>query len=101
MKLNDILCSSHGYNCTLVDFYKVVKLSTSSVWLRRLESTFAEHDGYGQVGHVVPTERYANDKVIMRRRKYSEYSKTEYIAISNYEFAYPWDGQPAYYNSMD
>ena len=101
MQIGDILVSSHGYNCTLVDFYRVKRVTSASVWLQHLESKWDYHDGYGQVGRVLPSERETAEKPIMRRRQFSELNKNEYVMISNYEYAYPWDGKSMYYNSMD
>lgn len=102
MQIGDILVSSYGYNCTLVSFYRVKRVTSASVWLQRLENKWAyDEDGYGQVGKVLPSERETAEKPIMRRRQVNQYSKTEYVAISNYEYAYPWDGQAKYYNSLD
>lgn len=96
-----ILVSSYGYNCTLVNFYRVKRVSASSVWLQKLESRFDSHDGYGQVGELVPSNRETLDKPFMRRKQHSSYNDAEYIRIDKYEYAYIWDGKPAYYNSMD
>ena len=100
-QINDILCSSHGYNCTLVSFYKVVRVTKASVVLQELESRFDEHDGYGQVGHVVPSHIERANKPFMRRISFNQYSNEYYVAISKYEYASKWDGKPVYYNSMD
>ena len=101
MQIGDILVSSHGYNCTLVDFYRVKRVTKSSVWLTHLENSWDYSDGYGQVGTVVPSNRETCEKPIMRRLQFSQLNNQEYVMISKYEYAYPWNGKPAYYNSMD
>ena len=101
IQINTILVSSFGYNCTLVNFYKVKRITNSSVWLQKLESKWASSDEYGQVGKVLPSDRETKDKPFVRRRKFSTYTNSEYVMIDKYEYAYIWDGKPEYYNSMD
>ena len=101
MQIGDILVSSHGYNCTLVDFYRVIRVTKSSVWLTHLENKWASSDGYGQVGTVLPSDRETREAPIMRRLQFSQLNNQEYVMINKYSYAYPWNGKPAYYNSMD
>lgn len=101
MKVGMILVCSFGYNCTLVNFYKVVRVTNSSVWLQQLESQWESHDGYGQVGKVIPSNHETKDKPFMRRIQHRHYDNQEYVMISKYQYAYIWDGKPEYYNSMD
>lgn len=100
--IDDILVSSYGYNCTLVSFYRVLRVTKASVVLQEIKWKFAEHDGYGQVGKVVPViEQVTLNSPITRRFKKTYDGNNFYVAISKYEYAYLWDGQPVYYNSMD
>lgn len=101
MNIGDMLVSRYGYNCSLVNFYKVVGLSKSSVWLLKHDEQFVSDDGYGQVGEVVPTKYAITDKPIVKRLKHSDYNNEDYVKISNYEYAYPWNGKPVHYDSMD
>ena len=96
-KVNDILVSSFGYNCTLVEFYKVVKATDKTLWLKELKWKFTEDDGYGQAGKVIP-EDVEIGSIIMKRQP-SE--GMESVKISSCERAYMWNGQPVYYNSYD
>ena len=96
-----ILVSSHGYNCTLVDFYRVKRVTNANIWLQHLESQWFSNDGYGQVGKLIPSNRETSEKPFMRRKQHSEYCNSEYVMISKYEYAYIWNGKPEYYNSMD
>ena len=38
MKLGDILVAKFGYNCTLVDFYKVIKKTPKMVTIQKIGS---------------------------------------------------------------
>lgn len=98
-KVNDILVSSYGYNCTLVDFYKVVKATEKSIWIQELGWKFTEDDGYGQAGKVVPVEIENNQNKIIVKRQPSDDSS--YVKVDYYKYGSLWNGQPVYYNSYD
>ena len=101
-KVNDILVCSYGYNCTLVSFYRVLRVTKASVVLQEIGYKFAEHDGYGQVGKVIPNvEQVMLDPPITRRFKPTYDNTGFYVMINKYAYAYLWDGKPVYYNSMD
>lgn len=101
IKVDDILVSSYGYNCTLVEYYRVKRVTNCSVWLQKLETKHSYNDDeYGQSGKVIPGKETL-DKPIMRRISRDNYSNTFYVAINKYKYAYQWDGNPTYYNSMD
>lgn len=100
--VNDILVCSYGYNCTLVSFYRVLRVTKASVVLQQIKWKFAEDDGYGQVGKVVPIiEQVTLDPPITRRFKPTYDNTGFYVMIDKYAYAYLWDGKPVYYNSMD
>lgn len=100
--VNDILVCSYGYNCTLVSFYRVLRVTKASVVLQKIKWKFAEDDGYGQVGKVVPIiEQVTSDQPVTRRFKPTYDNTGFYVMISKCAYAYLWDGKPVYYNSMD
>lgn len=101
LNVNDILVSKSGYNCTLVDFYKVVRTSKTNAWLQKLESRITSHDGYGQAGYVVPSDKVSNDVQLRRKIQTSEYGHSDYVKVSNYEYAYLWDGKEVAFDSYD
>lgn len=99
MKLNDILVSSGGYECTDVTFYKVIEVKNGYVNLRVLKNKvveFTPSNGNMSSGKVVPTETYQHDKVVRRKIQYSNYDNEPYIVIVKniYESAHIWDGTP-------
>lgn len=101
MQIGDILVSSYGYNCSLVSFYKVVRVTKASVYLQELRYKFTEHDGYGQAGKVIPSNEESSSEPFMRRVGRHNYNNQEFVAISKYEYAYAWDGNPVHYDSYD
>ena len=52
---------------------------------KELEYKFADHDGYGQVGHVIPSHVERANSPFLRRISFNEYSNEHYVAISKYE----------------
>ena len=46
MNIGDILVCKYGYNCTLVEFYIVKRVSKTNAWLQPLKSIITSHDGY-------------------------------------------------------
>lgn len=102
VKVGDILVHSFGYNCTLVDFYKIVNVTKSgkSIKIRKLNSKMTSHDGYGQAGKVVPDETFSNNEILTKRIVPSEYFGYM-IKINDYSHAYPWDGKEVSFNSYD
>lgn len=97
MKLGDILVAKFGYNCTLVDFYKVIKKTPKMVTVQKIGSKIVSHDGYGQAGYVVADESIVEDEII--RRKIID--RNDAIKISDYQYAYVWDGNEVHFDSYD
>ena len=97
MKIGDILVAKFGYNCTLVDFYKVINRTPKMVTVQKIGSKIVSHDGYGQAGYVVADEEVVEDEVL--KRKIIE--STEAIKISDYCYAYKWDGNEVRFDSYD
>lgn len=96
-KVNDIWVCSWGYSMTLVDFYKVVKVSQTNVWLAKMDNIQVEGDCWS--GRVVPNLEKVGKEVI--RRKILDFGSGACCRISNYETAREWSGKPIYFNRMD
>lgn len=97
MKLNDILVSSGGYECTDVTFYKVTEVKNGYVNLRVLKNKIVEFtpcNGTRGSGKVVPTETYQHDKVVRRKIKFHDDEPYIVIVTNIYESAHIWDGTP-------
>lgn len=97
MKLNDILVSSGGYECTDVTFYKVMEVKNGYVNLRVLKNKtveFTPSNGNLGSGKVIPTETFMHDKVVRRKIINGEYDSYVVIVKNIYESAHLWDGTP-------
>lgn len=97
MNTGDILVSKFGYNCTLVDFYKVIKRTPKMVTIQKIGSKIVSHDGYGQAGYVIADESVVEDEII--RRKVMD--ERDAIKIGDYHYAYKWDGNEVHFDSYD
>lgn len=103
-KVGDILYSSWGYSMTIVDFYKVIKMTASgkSITLQRMQSETVDGDA-GYEGYVMPsrhenkTEQPLKNKRISPNRDGDGYS----VKINSSAHAYKWDGKKKYFNRMD
>jgi hypothetical protein len=111
-KVGDFLYSSWGYEQTNVEFYKVIRVSESSVWIQEWESkvveivgwasemvvpgdkpvSFLQHkyvDGQHSDGHA-DCEQYVAPVECKRWSKYGS------VSFSNYKSAWIWEGKPEY-----
>ena len=80
-------------------FYKVTRLSKSSIWLQRIESHLIEHDGYGQRGREIPVDQ-PNGSVFRKVRKSFEDGR-EYVSDRNGYIIEPWDGLAKIFDICD
>jgi hypothetical protein len=95
MKLNDILVSSGGYECTMVTFFKVIKVQNGFVTVKVLKDkvhSFINEPGTLGSGQVVPTDEFKVDTPIRKKIKY--YNGEPYIPVGYSTSAYIWDGTP-------
>jgi hypothetical protein len=101
MNIGDILCSKQSYGMTIVTFYKVIGVTPSgkSVKLKKLKNKVVSDDGYGQEGYVVPSD-VEGDKVLVKRLGKTS-SGDDYVKISDYEYAYHWNGENQYFTFLD
>lgn len=94
--VDDILEATFGYDCTLVNFYRVLRVTKTQVYLTEIESEIVDHDGYGQAGHVRPViTKVIGDPF---RRKIQD---SGYVKIQDYMWAKKWDGKPVHFDSYD
>ena len=102
-KVGDILYSSWGYSMTIVDFYKVIKVSPSgkSISLQPLHSDVVEGDA-GYTGYVMPSKSENRSKKPIPNKRVSPTGLHGYsVKINNVANAYKWDGKKRYFNRMD
>ena len=86
----DILYSSWGYDQTNIDYYQVTKRSGRRVYLQPLTGEIETDDILAMQGRCVPGE--PKPKQVFYRSVRDGYQGDEYVAITNYELAYKWDG---------
>lgn len=99
-KVNDILVAKFGYNCTLVRFYKVLKVTETQIQFVEIDSQMVDHDGYGQAGHVMPLEIDIVGKKIIRRKVYVNGDYVS-VKVDDYIWAKKWDGNKVHFDSYD
>ena len=99
LELNQIICSSYGYNMTIVDYYVVARMTKASVWLRPIGRIVTGDDGRGEGKAIPDTSVQAPDCNIFRKR-IQRYDSIEGISDSIKYFRI-WDGRPQYHNTWD
>jgi hypothetical protein len=99
-ELNQIICSSFGYDMTIVEFYVVVRMTKASVWLRPIGRIVTGDDGRGE-GKAVPDDSWqASDSNVFRKRIQRYWDGIETISDTIKYFRI-WDGKPQYHNTWD
>jgi hypothetical protein len=78
-----ILISSGGYDCTIVNFYEVVKTTPTTVTLVKVAKAPVEQSE-GPTRFVVPTPTKVGEPF---RRKIKDYGTFWSVAVTDYEFA--------------
>tara|TARA_R100000742_G_C4254146_1_gene72191 strand:- start:89 stop:445 length:357 start_codon:yes stop_codon:yes gene_type:complete len=101
------ICYCNG-GCTmqLPTFYKVVRLSKSSVWLQEIHNQLVEHDRYGQRGRKLPVDQPKGEvfRKVIKNWKDSKSHKgddQQYAYEKYWGIIEPWDGLAKTYDSMD
>jgi hypothetical protein len=98
-----VVVSTHGYNCTLVDFALVLKETKNAALLMRIPFRIVEGDF--QVGSLVPVldatilGNRNKDHVFRARRTEVEHGTATYWGKR--QGWHVWDGKPQYQNAMD
>ena len=103
-EVGQIVCSSYGYDMTLVEFYVVTRMTKATVWLRCISSIVSNDDGRGN-GRAVPDMTSLKpdspfQHVPVFRKKIQVSNGRQYISDPLKCFSI-WDGKPQYYNSWD
>lgn len=96
--IGDILVSTWGYSMTIVDFYRVEKITPKAVTIVRI----GKRTDSGWSGYAMPDPDRVIDPTPLRRMLgkpfHGEYSIRGYNSTS---FARRWNGKPVYFNMMD
>ena len=93
--VGDIFYSSWGYEQTNIDFYQVVGVTDKTVKLRKIsqENDWSEDRNNG--GKTIPKANEFTGEAFSRKRRDGH----EFLKISDYCYAYPWDGKPQSFTS--
>ncbi len=67
-EVGQIVCSSYGYDMTLVEYYVVDRMTKSSVWLRPIETKVFGDDGRGE-GKALPNTGMAGTRQLCLPQK--------------------------------
>lgn len=111
-QVGQFLCASWGYEQTNVQFYKVVRVSESSVWVQEWENKVDEVVGWLSE-KVVPGDKpksfvqhnyvdgqhsdgHADCETVVAPVECKRVSKYGGVKFSNYKSAWVWDGKPEY-----
>ncbi len=98
-ELGQIICSSFGYDMTIVEYYVVARMTKASVWLRPIDRIVTGDDGKGE-GRAMPgTSWQASDDKVFRKR-IQRYDGIETVS-DDIKYYRIWDGKPQYHNTWD
>lgn len=92
MKVGDILVSKWGYEQTNVSFYEVVKSTPKTVELVKIEKATTP-TALMQFAAMPLPGKHQGEKF---RRRVNTCSSIPSCRITDYEYAYLWDGKPAH-----
>ena len=99
-KMGDVLVSSWGYSMTIVNFYRVIGVTKTCVYLDKHKNKIVEGDGWS--GKVVMSEfSDTGEDSVIRRKVKTNYKGEPCVDITECQRAYKWDGTPKYFNNMD
>ena len=95
MKINDILYTSWGYDQTNIDFYKVTALSPSgkTATIVPIGQKETRDAGFLCEYVVADPENVIGEPLKKKIQKYGEH---EYLRMTSYSTATPWDGKEKY-----
>ena len=101
-KVGDIMYSSWGYSMTIVDFYKVIKVSPSgkSVTLQEMQLDVVEGTP-GYEGFAMPSNYEDKRQKPIKNKRVSPSPEGYSVKINSAAWAYKWDGKKKYFNRMD
>jgi hypothetical protein len=91
LDVGQILESMWGYDQTNVDFYEVIKVTRTTVIVRKLRTEAVEQRSHMSSTVTPKPEDYAGESF---RRKVITYGSSPFIQIESYANAHPWNGQP-------
>ena len=105
-EVGDIIHTSWGYSMTLNSFYRVMRVTAKTVWLRELEKvTVIPETGvnHGYCGQEVPTHDISPRGEETRHRVLPgpSWRPDEPTVKTEHGYAEKWDGEPKHFNTLD
>lgn len=98
-KVGDIFCASYGYDATFKDFYKVIKVTATTVTIVQMEEII-DASSAGPSWYVKPADTIKEGAEPIRR-KFRAYGGSDFwVKISDYCFASTWGGGWEYQTAM-
>lgn len=97
IKVGDIFVCRWGCIDKIVDFYKVIKKTKSTVVIKKLKNKVAKNlyrDGPAGENLVVPTKGFEKEKSYEPSEMRKKIQKDGSLRITSYSSAYKWDGKP-------
>jgi len=93
MKAGDILTDSWGYEQTNVEFYKIIEVKGSLIFIRELTQKMVEGSGYS---NSMSDMRIAGDAFVEDAPILKKQVRSRYVKINGSIGLSKWDGRPKY-----
>jgi len=102
-EVGQIVCSSFGYDMTIVEYYVVTRMTKASIWLQRINTIVTGDDGRGE-GKAMPDMEGFDSLLDFPcpdlRKKIQVSDGKQYVSDTIKAFSI-WDGKPQYHNTWD
>lgn len=92
IQLGDIMVSSWGYEQTNVDFFKIIKMTSKTIWIQPVKSKFVYESGF-MSNTVIPTDEIET-KTIFESIIQCRLNQFGRFSIRNQFSLGKWDGTP-------
>jgi len=90
MEPGAVLSSSWGYDQTNYDFYVVVKMSATSIWLQKIKQDSSDYNGQ----YMTSVENPVLGEYLVGAPMRRKYNGGNWVNINSYAGARLWDGKP-------
>ena len=102
--IGDLLYTTWGYERTNVDFFQVIAIKKSRVWIRKIASRCVQRSRHDSL--VVPIPDHfvdQNEHGTMHRigRGFANVAYKAVVDSSPKNWAIPWDGEPVHQSPFD
>jgi len=90
--VGDVIYNSWGWEQTNVDFYKVVRATEKSVWVKKMPASIRSSEGLSSMaGYAEPIDEIVGDEIGPLR-----INKWGCVSVSKYGGTGIYDGKPKY-----